>query len=402
MSFSKNSIINGTECYTLTSEPSNKNAGTCQWATCTASKTKGQFFIKKYLSPKGPSELCDDKENQRRLSLCDSFTKQKLYIFNILRESKHNNILAPHDFFQDGHSFYVVYPLLTETDIVQKLQHLENKVKIKMLKSIMSGVVFLHKNKLVHSDIKLTNLILTEKDEIFLIDYDSAYSEKKPNSNLEGDFVYLSPEMLHYSHSVEENRNPDSLTCKSDIFSLGILFYRFFELNTPNIQIDGKLSYLANQLIIKPDYTLQFTTKTPDNIQSLIQQMVHIDYNKRPTAEDILVVLTDIIEDKRKITIEDFDKIKNKISQGDIQLGRLMEQLFTLDQENKYYILQNNHVSGTILGQILSHLDTSEQKMMPFDGLTIKTTPSIKKSESLNSDPKTSKLKMGLQKNHKW
>ncbi len=108
-----------------------------------------------------------------------------------------------------------------------------------------------HEHKLIHRDLKPQNIIINpETREITLIDFSSATkltSEKKniqAPTQLEGTLQYLAPEMT--------GRMNRSLDYRSDLYSLGVIFY---ELLTGNLPFTGEdaLHLIHSHLAINPD-----------------------------------------------------------------------------------------------------------------------------------------------------
>lgn len=146
-----------------------------------------------------------------------------------------------------------------------------------ILKQACMGLAAAHKIDLVHRDIKPANIMITTNGTLKIVDFGIArtreYGDKLTNT---GEFVgtpgYLSPEVC-IGKEVDE---------RSDIFSLGIVFYEMlagkvpFENDSPlglmlevvqsdipdiralNKKVDKKTSYILNKMIAKsPDERYQ-------------------------------------------------------------------------------------------------------------------------------------------------
>jgi len=162
-------------------------------------------------------------------------------------------------------------------DILKGGNSLSVKHAKNILKQACMGLAAAHKIDLVHRDIKPANIMLTTDGTLKIVDFGIArtreYGDKLTNT---GEFVgtpgYLSPEVC-IGKEVDQ---------RSDIFSLGIVFYEMlagkvpFENDSPlglmlevvqseipdirelNKKVDKKTSYILNKMIAKsPDERYQ-------------------------------------------------------------------------------------------------------------------------------------------------
>ena len=91
---------------------------------------------------------------------------------------------------------------------------------------ILQGLYYLHKNRVIHRDLKTLNIFLTENNHIKIGDF--GVSKKLINNNIYaytfvGTPYYLSPEIC-------QNKPYDE---KSDVWSLGVVLYELITLNKP-------------------------------------------------------------------------------------------------------------------------------------------------------------------------
>ncbi len=86
--------------------------------------------------------------------------------------------------------------------------------KIEIFLKVIEAVKKLYSKNIIHCDLKPSNILIDEKDEIKIIDYDiSRYNLEKNNQ-------YIS---IHYC-SLEQINNQE-ITKLTDIYSLGVIFY---------------------------------------------------------------------------------------------------------------------------------------------------------------------------------
>ena len=175
---------------------------------------------------------------------------------------------------------YIVTEYLSGKDFVDsKIEFTEQKI-CKAFNQILSAIEYLHKNYIVHRDIKLENILFDEYDDAKLIDF--GFSKKlKINELIEGSrgsVLYAAPEIL----LTEKSHKYDGFL--SDIWSLGVCFYfmmfRFFPFAYEDI--NNFYNNLQNEdLIIPKDNNI-----SPE-FKDLIKRILNKDPNKRLSLNQI-------------------------------------------------------------------------------------------------------------------
>lgn len=138
--------------------------------------------------------------------------------------------------------------------------------KIILFMDIAKAIQYLHKNRLIHRDIKSNNIVLTKEDSVDrlvakLIDFD--YSIKlQPNSSFfiervsRGTMGYKAPELIYPSFIARLNKDGESkeipfykYSFASDIYALGVFIFNalsktdFYSLVIKNAQKYGEISW---------------------------------------------------------------------------------------------------------------------------------------------------------------
>ena len=103
-----------------------------------------------------------------RLKLDDAEQENVSREVAIMKSMQHKNILPLRDFYSDSKYHYVVMDYMSKGDLHQKLSII-NKFKEtaakKVLKSILSGLNYLHTQNIVHRDIKPENILLVDDND---------------------------------------------------------------------------------------------------------------------------------------------------------------------------------------------------------------------------------------------
>lgn len=144
---------------------------------------------------------------------------------------KHPALVDIWDFNEDsqGRPFFVMeYFSNNLGEMIGEDFHLENRSRIirpdKVLhygRQLLSGLACLHHNDIIHRDIKPQNLLITDDDQLKICDFGMALSATTAfsgptNINIGSPF-YAAP---------EQNKNPDSVDGRADLYSVAVLLYR--------------------------------------------------------------------------------------------------------------------------------------------------------------------------------
>eukprot|EP01125_Pyxidicula_operculata_P007066 TRINITY_DN240_c9_g1_i1.p1 TRINITY_DN240_c9_g1~~TRINITY_DN240_c9_g1_i1.p1 ORF type:complete len:803 (+),score=302.57 TRINITY_DN240_c9_g1_i1:154-2409(+) len=140
--------------------------------------------------------------------------------YDIVRSLKHPNIIKYHGLFynREMEEVTIIMELIEGvpvTDIVLFMNKLPEKTASYILKHILVGVEFLHKNLILHRDLKPDNVLITASGVIKIIDFGTATlcqipDEAKRRSTV-GTPWYCAPEVI----------NSDEYGAKCDIWSIG-------------------------------------------------------------------------------------------------------------------------------------------------------------------------------------
>lgn len=133
---------------------------------------------------------------------------------------------------------------------------------------IVNGLKYLHKNKVIHRDLKLGNLFLNDDLKIKLGDFGLAAKldfDTEKRHTVCGTPNYLAPEILttKVGHSYEV-----------DIWSLGVVLYTTLIGKPPFETSEVKMTY---EKIRKGIYTFPEHSKISDDAKNLIIKIFNLD-----------------------------------------------------------------------------------------------------------------------------
>lgn len=173
--------------------------------------------------------------------------------------------------------FYIVMEWLAGETLEQRLKRKGKFEPLEALDIVMQtadGLRAAHAEGLIHRDLKPSNLIMSEDGHISITDFGLVFNQQLPRHTQSGIVVgtphYLSPEQA----------SGQSIDVRSDIYSLGILF---FELITG--QVPFQSNNLTDLLIAHVQRPLpdpkSFVPDLPDAFVPVLQSMTAKDPNHR-------------------------------------------------------------------------------------------------------------------------
>lgn len=217
--------------------------------------------------------LVDTWVRDRKLGTIPS----EINIMAFLNSEPHPNIMRIIDFFEDLKYYYLETPLFGDPPAIDLFDFIEIKNNMTeteckfIFKQVVLAIYHLHKNGIVHRDIKDENVIVDEHGIIKLIDFGSAgWVKLGPFDVFVGTIDYASPEVLK---GERYNGKPQ------DIWALGILLYTMIYKENPFYNVDE---------IMEGDLRVPFVLS--EGSEKLIRKILVREIDERPT-------ITDIVED---------------------------------------------------------------------------------------------------------
>jgi len=162
----------------------------------------------------------------------------------------------------------------------------ETEVK-KVILQVLSCVNYLHKNRLVHADLKPHNVLLSEwKDlsSIKLIDFDNSALLRNPDDKIsfkKGTPPYMAPEV----HAGEK------YSYKCDVWSCGVMTYELLSNSLPFGSEDESKEEEIAQRVKEGKFTMAGPAwgHVSDDAKDFVKSLLVLREKKRPSAEKAIV-----------------------------------------------------------------------------------------------------------------
>ena len=224
--------------------------------------------------------------------------REKNNAFNevrILSSLSHKNIIGYKEAFYDNNSetLNIVMEYADDGDLNSKIKEYFKKQKYfeepiiwKTLIQILEGLKYLHKNCIIHRDLKSANIFLTKKGVIKIGDLNVSKIIKSMGMayTQTGTPYFASPEIW--------NNKPYDYKC--DIWSAGCIIYEMARFHVPFRA--GSMRELYNNVMkgLYPPIPLKYSHE----LKNIIKNILVINPELRPTANELLNC--NIIKQKRK------------------------------------------------------------------------------------------------------
>lgn len=276
--------------YELLEPLQNRNAGFSRWTYAT--KAGKEYFLKEFLDPVYPTdESLSIDLRQSRIRDCEEYQLKKKQLYESINRASHGNIVRIEEFFRyDNHYYIATEKVHGQTISMENMIVLPFEERQFLCKSIAYEMMNLHKMHIVHADIKGNNILLksTANGKLVgkIIDFDAGFFEDNPpryEDELGGDQVYLSPEACQFICG-----DPITLTCKMDVFSLGLLFHEYLTGHLPEFDTET-YDYAFEAVLDK--HSLNIDSSLPTELQMMIQSMLEADPEKRISMEEVYLLL---------------------------------------------------------------------------------------------------------------
>ena len=262
-------------------------------------KVTGDVQIRKYykgrLLGKGGFAKCYEficAENKKifaakvvaKSSLVKSRAKQKLISeIKIHKSLHHPQIVAFEHYFEDTENVYILLEMCQNQTLNELLKRRKRLTEIEVqcyMVQLIKALKYLHSHRVIHRDLKLGNLFLTDKMELKVGDFGLATKldfEGERKRTVCGTPNYIAPEILDgkTGHSYEV-----------DIWSLGVIIYTLIIGKPPFETQDVKTTY---KRIKMNSYSFPENAVISDSAKNLIQEILVTDPSKRPALDQILI-----------------------------------------------------------------------------------------------------------------
>jgi serine/threonine-protein kinase len=245
--------------------------------------------------------LAEDQALKRKVvikTIKPRYSEKEHFKKQFLREARiQANLDNPHivqilRMFNYEDNLCIVMPLIKGTDLARVIRKakaireskggkgaLSSQRAVHIFLQILEGIGFAHKYKIIHGDIKPSNILLDQQGRAKVADFGLAFlarygKDKKGEMTLVGTPVYMSPEQI-----LEEE-----VDIRSDIYSLGVTFFNMLTAGFPSddrSKAAELLEYHLEGSLDEAQLILDEFEDIPHHITEAILNALHRDPNNR-------------------------------------------------------------------------------------------------------------------------
>ena len=208
---------------------------------------------------------------------------------DILKKLDHPNIVKILEFYSTEKAYYIITDYCSCGELYNQIKHqyTENQLAV-LFYQLFSGLCYLHANNIVHRDLKLENIIISEIERdketnknlfwIKIIDFGTAkiFEKNKSEKAVVGSSYYIAPEVLqkHYNE-------------KCDTWSAGVILYMLIVGRAP---FDGKDDDEIIENISKGEFNSKHRklVSASNEVQDLVKKLLEVDPVRRLSAAQAL------------------------------------------------------------------------------------------------------------------
>lgn len=188
---------------------------------------------------------------------------------------QHPGIVRVIEAGSEADRYYLVMELISGKTLKDTLSQGENFNETTLLDlqiQICEALAYAHQMGVVHRDIKPDNIFITPQYQVKIMDFGIARMNTTEHFMLQtqagtmlGTLAYMSPEQLQDSAMVDH---------RTDIFSLGVVFYEIYTGHLP-FEGEGMGQTILNILSAEPIPPIQHNPRLRPELNTLILRMLH-------------------------------------------------------------------------------------------------------------------------------
>ncbi len=216
-----------------------------------------------------------------------------------IQKISHPNVVKLYEYgtFKDKEFeyFYIIMDLIEGKTLIDYIGVVEEDRCVEIIKSILNTLDTVHKNGILHRDLKPDNVKVNHEGTPIILDFGLAklidYSSITQTGERVGTYYYMSPEQI------TDSKNINAL---SDYFAVGVIFYQL---------LTGVLPYNATNLPALIDQIKNRYPKNPSELNSNISNQIENvvlkllekePYKRFQTVNDIIEALSAEPEERER------------------------------------------------------------------------------------------------------
>lgn len=228
----------------------------------------------------------------------------------------HPNIVSIYDVGETEGLHYIVMEYVSRETLknqLQKSKRLNVRESLRIVKDIARALAHAHSNNIVHCDIKPHNILVAPDGQVKVADFGIARAVSSATMSFTGDVVgsvhYFSPEQAQGI----------SITPKTDIYSLGVVFYELLSGKLPftgETSVSIALKHLEEEV---PSIRKE-NPEVPAIVEDIIARALEKEVERRPDANELVEMINKAEDELYNSGEDDLDDVTRVLSRADAEL----------------------------------------------------------------------------------
>ena len=209
----------------------------------------------------------------------------------VLKSLSHPNIMKIYEFYSNEESYFLVNEYIKYGELSKKIKQTFSELQISVIIfQILKGLNYIHSHNIIHRDIKLENIMISDIENILIngkiepfywikiIDFGIAKftSSNKKEKGMTGTLYYMAPEVLKHNYDY-----------KCDIWSVGVILYI---LLTGKYPFDSLVKSRIKTKIEDGEFdeeNIKYKNSSKE-LKDLLKHLLNVNPNFRYNAKDAL------------------------------------------------------------------------------------------------------------------
>ncbi|GAA5911119.1 hypothetical protein JCM8208_000282 [Rhodotorula glutinis] len=205
--------------------------------------------------------------------------QREVALLSELRDAARYNITLYHGSYLHGHELWIAMDFASGGSIrtLMKSGPIEEKYAALIIREVLVALSFLHRQGIIHRDVKAANVLLTQTGKILLCDFGVAahLQTNSKRSTFTGTPLWMAPEVI------TDGKLYDT---QADVWSLGITLYEIATGNPPHFGMEPLRACALIPTMSPP--RLEGGTWS-NGMREFLASCLEIDPSERPTADEL-------------------------------------------------------------------------------------------------------------------
>ena len=273
-----------------------------------ATKCGKKYFVKRNIHARYPTKGEPKAVYDKYKAEANALQKKQENLRSLMKglDWSTDHIVVEEENFWDSEKMFATVTTLVPDALPDTYDYTKLSLDefLKLAMQTAEALDTLHAHGVIHGDLKVKNILVSHNGGEYipyLIDFDSSYPTASiPDwESIGGSEGYQSPEVMLYG-SDEDAAPKDTVTPATDVFSLGVVFHKWWTGSFPGVDLErgsvGAAVYLDKTVTIDKKFNVRIGDNCGATLQSLINWMFAKNLTDRPTAKQVTEVLADRLE----------------------------------------------------------------------------------------------------------